>query len=90
MAEGEEEAELDVVVEERAVVDGLDEVGAAVGGLEDFSCGGVELNFPAVVGADFDDAFAGADVEAVDVGPGSYFGFGDGDRGFEDRVEGKR
>ena len=73
----EEDPQLDVVMEPGAVVDGFDEVAAAISHLQDFGAGGVDLKFPAIIAADFEHAPVGSDVQAIDVIPVLDCGFRD-------------
>ena len=55
--------------EKRPVVDGFDQVGAAIGRLQDAPAPEIDLDFPAAVEPDFHDAPARPHVEAIDVVP---------------------
>lgn len=89
-SDGEEHAEFGVWAKERSVVDGFDQVRAAPGDLE-HACGlSVDLNLEPAVGYNFDDAFARADIESFDVGPGLDVGAVCRAGSFNDGVHGNR
>ena len=61
--------ELEVIVEVAAVVNALDQVGAADGDLHDLARVGVDLYLTAILSPDFDHTLARSHIETSDVIP---------------------
>lgn len=73
---GEEESEFGPIVEPGAIVKAFDEVGTAVGDLEDFGFGEVDLDFPVALADDFGEVAFGLDIDAFDIFPLGDSGIG--------------
>ena len=90
MATGRKIHSLAASVEERAVVERLDQVRATIGHLQHLAAGEVELQLPAGVADDLEDALPRPDIDPIDVAPRTDTGLRMGSGGGEDAIEGDR